>query len=102
MALPPAEIKGRPWYEERTGRWPNLNGSAQASIIIGTFFVALWIVWAIPPILSPSHVVAFCRPICYILAPQYFVAGEVTLAVVFLGGAAWSFMRARTEMRRWG
>ncbi len=104
MALPPAKVDGKPWYEERQSWWQSLGGRGQAYLITGFIFLAIWLFEAIPPIFTPSRAVGLCGRFgsCYVFPASEFALGESVLAAVFLGFGTWSWAIAVREARRNG
>ncbi|MCI4318905.1 MAG: hypothetical protein L3K23_02075 [Thermoplasmata archaeon] len=99
MALPPAEIDRKPWYEAETRGWSALTSRAQSRVISGIALIVLWFVFAIVPALDYGHEVIVCgRLHCTVLPTAYFALEEGLLAAVMLGLAGSWFFRVYREV----
>jgi len=92
MATPSAERGVTPSIRARQSFWSRIGRRGRANLTVGIVLTAVWLVEAVPPFFSSSHVVGVCaRSGCIAFPSGDFVLGEVLLALFLLGMAVGSF-----------
>lgn len=102
MALPPAEIDGKPWYETTGGRWSGLGAKAQAYLIATVLVLGIWIGEALSPLYAGGRV-ALCGRYapCAVFPNSELILGESVVAAVFLVPVALLLVQARRSANFW-
>ncbi|MCI4325677.1 MAG: hypothetical protein L3K00_07365 [Thermoplasmata archaeon] len=101
MALPLAEIEGKPWYETTGGRWAGLGASAQAYLIGAIVWISFWVVVALSPLYLGGRVALCGRAARTVFPKSELFLGESVVTVVFLVPVAFALVQARRSANFW-